>query len=70
MEHVRDCDSGPKPDNLDHITITNRPDGKYELKCHHCGKKYVPELPCSLDMFLAIMKSFESSHSDCLFSHD
>ena len=49
----------------DHIRIANTDTGGYALLCLHCGKIYVPSLPISLDMFLAVSKQFNKEHKDC-----
>lgn len=49
----------------DHIRIANTDNGGYALLCLHCGEIYVPSLPISIDMFLAVSKQFGKEHKDC-----
>lgn len=39
------------------------PPGQFE--CRNCGKTYLPALPCSIDMYLAMANSFMKSHKNC-----
>lgn len=43
--------------------IKNMPDGRYELYCPECGISVIPELPCPMDKFLAILNQFSSEHN-------
>jgi len=46
----------------DHVVIdciTNK------VVCKHCGVEYKINLPCPIDIFVAIAKEFLSSHGDC-----
>lgn len=50
-----------KDKNLDHLR--HRSDGTF--LCEHCGDKYQMNLPASINMVLAIMKSWKNSHKNC-----
>ena len=49
---------------IDHITVANK-NGVYVLQCNNCRKTYMPNLPISIDMFLAVCKAFENKHRGC-----
>jgi hypothetical protein len=49
----------------EHIFIKNADAGGYELWCKNCDVKYEPDIPCPMDMFLDIMKSFNKTHKNC-----
>lgn len=48
--------------NIDHIRIGNTKEGGYRLFCLHCGEHYDPELPISMNMFLAVVNTFKKEH--------
>lgn len=33
--------------------------------CAHCGERYKPNLPCSIDVFLAMLQAFLKQHRHC-----
>lgn len=43
-------------------TIKNMQDGRYELHCPVCKISLVPELPCPMDKFIAIVEQFTKDH--------
>lgn len=46
----------------DHIRVES---GTNRLFCTNCGKDYQGTFPCSIDMFVAMMRSFGKSHKNC-----
>jgi hypothetical protein len=39
--------------------------GSNQMFCERCGDTYKPELPCPIDMFLAMIKSYRRLHKSC-----
>jgi hypothetical protein len=37
----------------------------YEFECRNCGETYRPAVPCSLDMMLAMGRTFGKEHNKC-----
>ena len=37
-----------------------------DLVCHHCGSRYTPALPCSVEMWAAIVNTFKREHKNCV----
>lgn len=50
----------------DHIKVRNTAFGGYGIHCTHCDLQYAPAMPVSIDIFLAILKTFGKEHEDCL----
>ena len=48
----------------EHVVARNVDNG-YLLECLNCHDTYRPALPCSIDLFLSIVKAFKKQHKDC-----
>lgn len=49
----------------DHLYMGSTDAGGYALICAHCGAVYVPALPISTGMFVAIGRQFDKDHINC-----
>lgn len=47
------------------IVVSNTSEGGYELCCERCKQSYVPALPVTIPMFLAMAKEFSREHKKC-----
>ena len=57
--------SDPEDDGYNfgkHIVLAHE-DGAFT--CTRCGAKYRPAMPCSIDMYLSMMKQFGAEHRNC-----
>jgi len=46
----------------EHLVMRNREDGSYELRCGICRIAVVPDLPITIDDFLALIAKFSEKH--------
>src|SRR5271169_2270671 len=44
----------------DHVVL-----GANSLRCLHCGREYEMAMPCSIDMMIAMSKTFNKEHKGC-----
>ena len=51
--------------NTDHLKMSNRDDGRYEMICEHCDTYTIITPPLTMDEFLSRCKRFEVQHRDC-----
>lgn len=49
----------------DHVKMGNTESGGYVLFCLHCGERYVPVLPISVEKFSEKCDEFFAAHKDC-----
>lgn len=46
----------------DHVVLDNNVGA---FLCLNCGQKYLPTMPCPLNMMVAMMRSFAAGHRRC-----